>query len=169
MKKKKLKISYHPDFLKDCKKLKLSSSGFGIDKEYVPSFLEKYVLWPLEAYWEKITNIPKEIKWFIQRGKRGYADSDVWDLHYYLTDIIPPAIRQLRDETSGYPDNPFHKEGCFPNMRSWKKVLTVMANKLEAGNQVANSDYTKRQRIQAEKDFKEGFQLLEKYFFNLWD
>jgi len=36
----------------------------------------------------EIMRIFKEIKWFWQRGKRGWADCDVWGFQDYLTDII---------------------------------------------------------------------------------
>jgi hypothetical protein len=42
----------------------------------------------------------KSIKYFIQRGKRGYSDEDVWDFDNYLCSIIPPAIRELKRITS---------------------------------------------------------------------
>lgn len=38
----------------------------------------------------------KEIKWFIQRGKRGYADCDWWNLDSYMSKVMADAILTLR-------------------------------------------------------------------------
>ena len=32
--------------------------------------------------------IPKEIKWFFQRGFRGYSDRDVWNIDEWFLNII---------------------------------------------------------------------------------
>lgn len=37
-----------------------------------------------------------EVKWFIQRGRRGYSDRDSWNLGYYLAQWMPEAVRSLK-------------------------------------------------------------------------
>ena len=34
--------------------------------------------------------LPREVKWFWQRGKRGYSDRDVWNMDDWFLDIIVP-------------------------------------------------------------------------------
>ena len=47
--------------------------------------------------WQKIRDIPSEIKYFIQRGRRGYSDRDIWGLDSYLVSIIYNGIKKLHD------------------------------------------------------------------------
>lgn len=37
----------------------------------------------------------KEIKWFIQRGKRGWADCDWWNLDNYISKIMIASMDEL--------------------------------------------------------------------------
>lgn len=43
------------------------------------------------------------IRAFIQRGRRGWADQDVWSLDGYLNSWLPDALRRLRDTKQGVP------------------------------------------------------------------
>ena len=43
------------------------------------------------------------VKWFIQRGWRGYADCDVWSIDWYLCGWLPGALRQLANNVHGVP------------------------------------------------------------------
>ena len=63
-------------------------------------FLDTWRL--LIIMWEKPGYIYREIIWFIQRGKRGYADCDVWDFDSYLSDVIKNGIKQLKEHHHGH-------------------------------------------------------------------
>lgn len=132
------------------------------DGDYKPTLWEN-IWWPIEGFLEKVfRDFPNEIKWFIQRGKRGYADCDVWSLDWYLLGWLPKAIRQLRDTTHSYPTS-----GITP--REWGKVLTKMANGLESGYKLGE-EYGLEQKVKKlKKEFNEGFKLFQKWFWNLWD
>jgi len=56
-----------------------------------------------------------EIKWFIQRGRRGWADSDVWGFDSYLSCVIYEGIGRLRESpVLGYPaDFPEGTDNCL--------------------------------------------------------
>ena len=43
------------------------------------------------------------IKWFIQRGVRGYSDRDVWNFDTYIFKILSGGLIRLADTTHGYP------------------------------------------------------------------
>jgi len=45
----------------------------------------------------------REVKWFIQRGRRGYSDQDVWGIDTYLANWLPMALRQLSKTKHGIP------------------------------------------------------------------
>jgi hypothetical protein len=56
------------------------------------------------------TEMYSEVKWFIQRGKRGWADRDVWSLDYYLNGWMPEALRHLKKTKHGTPMSMFPSE-----------------------------------------------------------
>lgn len=58
----------------------------------------------------------KELKWFIQRGRRGWADCDTWSLDNYLAKVISESIVYLADNAHGY-----HPE--YPNYNAWASQL----------------------------------------------
>ena len=43
------------------------------------------------------------IKYFIQRGKKGYSLRDVWGFDYYLSDIIVKGLTDLKEMAHGIP------------------------------------------------------------------
>lgn len=46
-------------------------------------------------------------KFFIQRGRRGWADCDTWALEEYLSGWMPDALRYLKVHTRGVPTTMF--------------------------------------------------------------
>jgi hypothetical protein len=55
------------------------------------------------------TDIYSEIKWFIQRGRRGWSDRDTWSLDWYLCTptMMPAALRYLKAHKHGTPFSMF--------------------------------------------------------------
>jgi hypothetical protein len=122
-------------------------------------------------------HICSEIYWFIQRGKRGYADCDVWDFDHYLTKVIPGALRQLKRISHGYPND------LTPE--KWDKILEQIIEGFELAHKGVTTldDYTKNEKVykmfrkndidsptKAEvKKVDRGFKLFQKYFGALWD
>jgi len=100
------------------------------------------------------------LKSFIQRGKRGYADQDLWSLDTYLADWLPIAIRDLSRISHGYPTNLTEKK--------WNDILEKMARGFEAHNKQfdleEDMEFKKLKKIE-----KEGIKLFAKYFDSLWD
>lgn len=123
-----------------------------------------YLYYPIFRFFENVKNVPNEIKWFIQRGKRGYADSDVWSLDWYLSEWLPKAIRQLKKRTNGYP------LAFLKNPKGWKDILESIAKGFEADFRIKDGVlyegklYDKLVQLR-----KEGFGLFVKYYDNLWD
>ncbi len=42
------------------------------------------------------------VKWFIQRGRRGWADIDNWSMFSYLSDVMADMLKDLRESGHGY-------------------------------------------------------------------
>ena len=101
--------------------------------------------------------IPKEIKWFYQRGRRGFSDRDVWSFDYYLADVISKGCRQLFEISHGYPFDLTEEK--------WKAILDTLSNEF--------ADYVKMKDNADSKEFNKKmttlFALFRKHFSHLWD
>lgn len=103
----------------------------------------------------------RRLKWFYQRGKRGYADCDVWAIDSYLSRIIPPMLKQFKSVTNGYP-------GCegAATPEEWDKRLDEMIEGWEAAQNV--TAWTKSNETD-QALFESRMQVFIKWFFQLWD
>ena len=120
----------------------------------------------------RISDIPynlKKIKWFYQRGKRGWADCDWWCMDMYLTSIILPMLKQLRENSIGYPGYSSCK-----TPEQWDNKLDTMISAFEAADRVANPlEYDNENCLTEIRNdmsiFKAKGRVFLNYFFNLWD
>ena len=128
--------------------------------------------WKFYRAWSNhISMYPKEIKWFIQRGKRGYADCDVWSIDWYLDSWLPEAIRDLKGGM-GFPsdlyDNKKEDDECW----KWQVIFEDIAKGFEASRKIKNHDFdlnSKTEYKELERVMKKGLNLFVKYYGNLWD
>lgn len=149
-------------------------------------------MWRLYRIIDFFKYLPKEIKWFCQRGKRGYSDMDVYSIDDWFLTVIVPMLRQLKETKHGYPSD------LTPEQ--WDKILDRMIFCFKEVNDdtcsmvneysgklfsfITNDEETnKADKELKDKFFKreieideyktkmknEGFQLFSKYFHNLWD
>lgn len=140
-------------------------------------------------YWFK--KIPREIKWFYQRGTRGWADYDAWSIDCYVAKIIPPMVRKIMKDGYGTPFDLTERE--------WHNILKKIAHGFEAYLAIDDAPYTliyngdgkkKKALVQnnysmgwrdykiktndklkrkLESEYKSGMELFVKHFGNLWD
>lgn len=145
-------------------------------------------------FFYKIKSFIYKIKWFIQRGKRGYSDYDIFDISDWFIQVIVPMLKQLKETKCGYP--------CDMTEEEWNSQLDKMIKcfmeisedgcsmKNEYENKVfesfdiedTNKDKTEECKELREKwlsrekeinNYKEkmkieAFNLFSKYFWNLW-
>ena len=151
-------------------------------ENYKPALFQK-IWWPIERFLKNIPWNLKQIKFFWQRGRRGFADCDWWGMDYYLVSIILPMLKELRKNIHGHPVD-LTKE-------KWDELLGEMIIGFEAANRVLEDDYYKEvsgDSIEAirhatpkeirkwgklnwadQKLFHERMKLFNKHFFSLWD
>lgn len=140
-------------------------------KEKLKYYWEE-LLWNIDYYWKEIKSPFLEIKWFIQRGKRGYSDKDLWSLDYYLCEWMPEAIRSYKNSLS-WPGS--HVDGTQMTYKQYQKILEKMAVGFESAKAISNMEYFKGNKIckrtynQLNKKEKEGLILFSDYFTSLWD
>jgi len=111
----------------------------------------------------KIENIPLRIRTFIQRGKRGWANSDSWSFDWYLAKVISEGVGNLIK----YGNHEVHDSKAFKQI---KKTFET-AKKISEGDLIYIpskdfkwKDYKKYQRICAEmkKDFDSKNRVMTK-------
>lgn len=144
-----------------------------------------------------IKDIPREIKYFCQRGKRGYSDRDTWGLDFYLAEVISNSIAHLQKYNHGYPVEVGSPE-------KWEEILATISKTFKTALEISSTEsfYTPshfyntlefiKHRKTLEKitkelqlkfpnhrckiltleeclEYEEGWKLFQKYFFGLWD
>ena len=128
-------------------------------------------------------NFYNEIKWFIQRGRRGYADCDVWNMHSYLSNMFPKMIRQLKNN-DGCPGDLYDVSCKNDECHKWNEILEEIAQGFEAADWIGRFpvrrmfeeidgelNYTLdfKSIKNAEQKYKKGLNLFAKYYMSLWD
>ena len=76
--------------------------------------------YPFRAWYRYIPWFFRNLKYSYQRACRGYSDSDVWNLHYYLATLIAESLTSLADDTVGYPVS-------MPSPEAWDDSLRNVA------------------------------------------
>lgn len=115
-------------------------------------------------------NLYRNIKYFIQRGKRGYADCDVWDLDLYLAKVISGSVNRLKEIHHGGPYELFDESAEGRETWKWEGVL----DQIVEGFQILHScgyDGPDGKGFNADNQKKvdTAFTLLRKYWGSLWD
>lgn len=120
-------------------------------------------------------NIPedkyREIKWFIQRGKRGYSDRDVWGFYDYLTKVIVGGLKDLKKQVHGSPSgfcnvHGIDLEGESPETKKWKRTIDKMLWTFEAIEKIENHEWNP---VYNEKDREELKKFVRRYNRNTED
>lgn len=131
-----------------------------------------YRFWYWQIYFP-ITNFPKQVKEFIQRGKRGYSDKDLWSFDVYLANIIRDGLRDLAENNHGYP-------GKYKSIEQWNKKLNKTADAFDLWLKYFNMDdvpnteiskttsYWKKRQKKVEKNKEELHEFIED-LGNYWD
>jgi len=126
-----------------------------------------------------IRNWLREIKWFIQRGRRGWADCDTWSFNNYLTGIIVGGLKRLKEDHHGCPGDLWDKKAVNDECHKWREILDEMIQGFEAYLAYSDNIFYKRCIFEKEIDLKQIENLREKYkrgmalfaewFLSLWD
>lgn len=72
------------------------------DRETHFPWWKVHVYWPLKRRWEQLTEFPYIVRDYFVRGKRGWANRDVWGFDSYLCEIIVGGLKHLKKTRHGY-------------------------------------------------------------------
>ena len=110
------------------------------------------------------------IRRFIERGQKGYSFEDLWSFDNWLSDLIARGLREFKQNCHTYPND-------IDDWDVWMKTLDEMIECFEEQNrEIENlpsgenfiSTYKKRMEIKKRK-LHRGLELLECWYFDLWD
>lgn len=122
-------------------------------------------------FW-KISYFPKylyyDVKYFTQRGRRGFSDRDLWNINDHLIMLIPSMIRAWQKKgLMGHPAD--LTEG------QWSGILNEIAGGFEYYMRVENllydgdTDQYIKDYAKAIKGVNKSFKLITKHWGGLWD
>lgn len=147
----------------------------------------------VDAYWtiyrffvNDVAGFPRNVKWFIQRGRRGWADGDSWSIDSHLSKIIPEMIDRLKDNDHGIPmaflgESSMKEDGIWvwsvsdeEASANWNKALDKIADGFRATEKFKEYVYKNKEDYDAkeaecDKRFREGMALFTEHFGSLWD
>lgn len=114
----------------------------------------------------------RAIRWlrcFWERGTKGYCFRDLWSFDSWLSKTIARGLKEFRQNCCGYPND-------IDDWDKWMAVLDEMAECFEEQTRDIDNlaDFNSMKAwMSKDKDRKKklhrGFQLLEKYYYDLWD
>jgi len=134
--------------------------------KYIKTYLTGHWSWYLTHPWEWGIELYKEARAFLQRGFRGYADSDVWGFNDYLTDVLAGGLRGLAKGIS-YPGS---EE--MDTWEKWQYALESNAKRLENVTLYEESGWEKdngKSREAVYREQKKALKFIMKWFNHLWD
>lgn len=76
----------------------------------------------MNMYWR----LKRKIVRFWQRGRRGWADEDVWSFDDYITRVMAEGIAHLADTDHGWPG----ENSKWPTHEEWVAYLRDLSGRL---------------------------------------
>jgi hypothetical protein len=107
------------------------------------------IYYTVKHIWEWPEDRVDDVKYFIQRGIRGWSDRDVWGFDYYLSDVILGGLKKLKKDKHGCPclegfgtDSPNDQtdEQFKAMQKEWNRILDTMIFTFEITKKVQDHD-----------------------------
>lgn len=122
-------------------------------------------------------NFLNEIKYFYQRGKRGYSDRDLWSVHEYMSEVFPAMVRNLKGDKVGHGHPSMAR-----SQEEWDVILEQIAEGFKAHSLLdsewvafsageltsLNSSEQIARRNEADRKLSVACELLKVYYCALW-
>ncbi len=132
----------------------------------------------------KLYTFRNEIKWFFQRGIKGYCEKDLWELNNWFATTFSRMLKEFGEDTldypPGFPDLPATNlpegslnsniigasvvEEDFNKFLAWKVAIKEAANQFAA----TKNDCAFTPSLEAKASCNRAFEFLRKYYFDLW-
>lgn len=117
------------------------------------------------------TSFVRTVQTRIQRMRRGWGDTDTWNMDVYLARVIGEQLAYLAKNSHGYPGT---EE--FPTPESWAEALTENSEYLLAyssgqwnGPETETFEEEKARLTKLHEDAAKAMGWVAKHFSHLWD
>lgn len=109
----------------------------------------------------KLHTYTRMIRFFFQRKRRGFDDSDLWSLDYTFAKLMAPRLRAFINQFGG------RSVPCEMTQQEWLEILEKIHRALDL---MVTSDgaYFMLSDDQT-KEIHEGLGLFQEHLFSLWD
>lgn len=124
--------------------------------EFKRTLLDEIRYYGFYIWWNWLSDRPRKLYWFLQRGWRGYADCDTWAFDYYLSKVITGGLKHFKK----------YYHGTDPSEEVFNKIIEGFECAILL---VDEPGLDHDERIFAEQIKNEGFDLFKKYFNYFWD
>jgi len=107
------------------------------------------------------------IKYFIQRGKRGYSYRDVWSFYYYLTNVIIGGLKELQKNVHGFPGDLGNSkaidfDGESKGTKKWKEIIGKIIWTFEAIKKIEKYEWLLVEDESKRREYKNYIRRLNK-------
>ena len=153
------------------------------DKENA-KWYNKYFVIPFRLSIYAIMEFPSKVKWFYQRGSRGWSDRSVWSIDTWLVDNLIPMLERLKNNKQGTPTSMYRKKDGVDKdgnptddadwlaSQRWNNVVSEIINGLKCAKKIHDLDYDYKDKELTKrltKSSQRSFELIGKHLFSLWD
>lgn len=110
----------------------------------------------------------KAIRRFWERGRKGYCYADLWSFDSWLSKTIATGLREFKEDCHSYPND-------IDDFEEWMTILDEMIECFEEQTRdITNLDGNFIERMNTRKEMQKaklhrGLELLERYWYDLWD
>ena len=153
---------------KEHETFELTEDVFARWDEENEKWYNKYFVIPFHTFINTIKNFPSEIKWFYQRGSRGWSDRSAWSIDTWLVNNLIPMLERLKRDKHGNPTD----NADWLAAQRWNNVLNEIIYGLKCAKKIDDSDYNYRDKELTKrltKSSQRSFELIGKHLFSLWD
>lgn len=77
--------------------------------------------------WLRRTALARPVVLFVQRGRRGWSDEDLWQFDHHIGRVIAGGLRRMAVVTYGYPGGHYG----FNSLEEWRAFLVAIADDLD--------------------------------------
>ena len=110
----------------------------------------------------------ESLRKFIERGRKGYCYEDLWSFDNWLSKTIANGLREFKKNCHGYPSEDVTWEGWMTILDEMIECFDEQVRDIENFDVDMLSCYKERMKNKKVK-LNRGLELLEKYYYDLWD
>jgi len=107
------------------------------------------------------------IKYFIQRGKKGYSKRDIWGFYCYLTDVMIGGLKELQEMIHGFPggianSHAIDIDGESKGTKEWKEIIGKIIWTFEVIKKIENHEWVLVEDEDKRKEYQKYVRRLNK-------